>query len=698
MGSTPVNLIGSFYANLQYDYEDFCISANYPETTLDSVRKGFDWILSQHALDPLFALRTLPSIGKAIEKAVIGSTVLELPAGSIPIDSTGSTVLPEPFHGLFACVFHGDGTPSADFEGSYKSLSFKLLRQVFLAFSKVKDAECIASEEEEITNFYLRITSKPTIGTNPMFNSEVRVARTLLSHVLGDSEHDRPNGLCAELAQWDTIPFGKHGPGAVCGKEQGARKWDFESIPGMMEDIFQTQPGDPVMVPYSRYGEQKAATLGYSRLAIVPKDFRKHRLICIEPKELMFAQQGLMQVITQRVHAHPLARKAIDFRRQGLSQRLCRNDSFATIDLADASDRLSVKLARLLLPRDAFKLLCHCRSRGILLGDRVVDNYQTLFTMGNALCFPIETLVFWSLSLAAMITRDLGGQLEKFYADPIGFAAHYRLRVFGDDIIVPKWAFEDVCLTLENAGFVVNAQKSCSDTPIREACGAYWYSGDDVTITRFQYQFLANPLVWISWLENSRELYNNGFYKSADVIHNILDKQFSAPRHFLNRKVLIDGTTYRYNWDLQRVEYCVPVPVKDRSESLRGHYGLYAWFTGQATLGNIPNVGLKTTMEWKPADGVVTPMTRQDVESEDLSAENIRDEVEQAQEYLLLEWKKYYKGSNNSEFREWMARDLFIALDFSVEAVLRKIAPYSSAAMTNLIGRKLRDWLGFEGK
>jgi len=697
MGSTPVNLIGSFYANLQYDYEDFCISANYPETTLDSVRSGFEWILSQHALDPLFAVRTLPSIGKAIEKAVIGSTRLELPAGSIPIDTTGSTVLPEPFHGFFACVFHGDGTPSMDFEGSYKSLSYKLLRQVFLAFSKVKDAECIATEDEEITTFIDRITTKPIIGQkDPLSNSVFRVARILLSHVLGDSEHERPNGLCAELAQWDSIPFGKHGPGAVCGKEQGARKWDFQSIPGIGTDIFQTQPGDPVMVPYYVYGDSKAETLGYSRLAIVPKDFRKHRLICIEPKELMFAQQGLMQVITQRVHAHPLACKAIDFRRQGLSQRLCRNDSFATIDLADASDRLSVRLARLLLPRDAFKLLCRYRSRGILLGDRVVDRYQTLFTMGNALCFPIETLVFWSLSLAAMITRDLGDRLEKFYADPVGFAGHYRLRVFGDDIIVPRWAFDDVCLTLENAGFVVNAQKSCSNTPVREACGAYWFSGDDVVITRFQYQFLNSPLVWISWLENSRELYDNGFYKTANVIHDILDKQFSAPRHLLNRKVLIDGTTYRYNWDLQRVEYCVPVPVKDRSESLRGHLGLYAWFTGQATLGNIPNVGLKTTMEWKPADGVVTPMTSQDADLEALSPYDVRDEVEEAQECLLLEWKKHYEGNDNSEFHEWMARDLFIALDFSVEAVLRKIAPHSSAAMTRLIGRKLRGWLGFE--
>jgi len=127
MGKNPTNLIGSFYASLSCDTRNFCISANYPETTLDSIAEGFNWILRRHALDPLFALSDLPAIGKAIEKAVISRSRLELPAG-IPIDRTGSTLLPEPFLDLFLDIFHGDGTPRQDFDGSTQPVSYMLLR------------------------------------------------------------------------------------------------------------------------------------------------------------------------------------------------------------------------------------------------------------------------------------------------------------------------------------------------------------------------------------------------------------------------------------------------------------------------------------------------------------------------------------------------------------------------------------------
>jgi len=284
-----------------------------------------------------------------------------------------------------------------------------------------------------------------------------------------------------------------------------------------------------------------------------------------------------------------------------------------------------------------------------------------------------------------MIDGDLGGRLDRFYADPIGFALHYRLRVFGDDIVVPQRYFDDVCATLKSAGFVVNAQKSCSHTPVREACGAYWYSGEDVTITRFQYQFLSTPLIWISWLENAQDLYSRGFYETAEKIQSILNKQFGTPGHLFGQKVLIDGTTYRFNWEYQRIEYCVPSPAKEGTEDLRGHDGLYAWLTGQATRGNIPvHNPHKIVMEWKPADEVVTPMIRLDTASR---AKSTSPELPiESQTVALRLWNQIgmqRRGSLNDSlvWHDWMLVDLLEHYNLDVDELQRKIEALTEAKL-----------------
>jgi len=59
-----------------------------------------------------------------------------------------------------------------------------------------------------------------------------------------------------------------------------------------------------------------------------------------------------------------------------------------------------------------------------------------------------------------------------------------RVRVFGDDIIVPRDNVLSVVHELENFGFRVNVRKSFWTGRFRESCGREYYDGEDVSIVR----------------------------------------------------------------------------------------------------------------------------------------------------------------------------------------------------------------------
>lgn len=397
--------------------------------------------------------------------------------------------------------------------------------------------------------------------------------------------------LAAPVEQFASFPFGCHGPGAVEDGARGRDKWYFNHFAGISDRIYQSSRG---------YLTQSGLEgLPFSKLAVVPKDFRGHRLICVEPKEFMFYQQGLMRVITQLVHNHWLTGRCIDFNNQVKSQRLSRNPRYATIDLKDASDLISLRLARTLLPREIFRLITVARSQGIQTPDGdVVAPYHTFLTMGNALCFPMQTLLFWSLSLATMISDD---HLEHIVSTPsklLSFIYKNKIRVFGDDIIVPKRNFESVCTTLSRCGLAVNAAKSCCNTPVRESCGSWYYHGIDCRIVRLKAHKAGKESEWISLFDAARQLYMSGFSKASEAILTHLDVFLPVPRGFgwVPGPRNPGASNYRYNSNYQRVEVRIPVLVGERPDVLTGEVGLYSYFTGKGSRA-APHCDL-TQVEW----------------------------------------------------------------------------------------------------
>lgn len=543
--------------------------------------------------------------GKAFELAIITNQPLRLPV-SVFNKKRAGTALPELGFFLWSRVFHvATGQPllsyragqrlfetyereelstepsftnrlSSDELNSY-GLAVWFLRQTLLIHSKRTDLPTIAVEQEEVDGFVERIQSKPEI-TLP--NYVLRSAREYLRRILLCEDQER---LAAPIEQWLSNPFGRHGPGAVYSGEVGKEKWEFC-------DSYTAWITHPEFIEPTT-----EKSISKCRLSVVPKDFRKHRLICIEQKEMMFYQQGLRAVVEYLVHSNPLSAQSICYYDQSRNYKLSKRLDNATIDLRDASDLVSRRLCKMLFPKEIYKLLVNGRSARVELpsGDSVA--YESMYTMGNALCFTIETLVFAAL-VAASISCYSGKSLDK---------CARLFSVFGDDIIVKTEYFEYVSHILQRAGLSLNTGKSCFNTLIRESCGSWFVGGLDARIFRPATMQIVSDIDWISWFQVIRNLADMGLLTTAANLSALLSEYHPVPigyfgipgdRNYIKRYRSKNGVKYyRYNVQLQREEVLLPGYVPGRSSRLTGKKAIYAYFTGQGTQFLQGN---KTTLQW----------------------------------------------------------------------------------------------------
>lgn len=528
----------------------------------------------------------LGALGKAFERALITGTPF---TWDVTVYESAPRGLPVFLGSLFSKVLYLDGTPIlgynalqavySDVDGFLYPVPREVLRsyadpivcirQVLLFYSKVEDLPVLASEDEEVRAFVTRVTvGKPVILQHR--TGILHDARKALRRVLMDGDE-----LHASIAQWIDNPFGAHGPGAVFDGSKGKDKWRFSGYAGVDERIFDSQyqhisVADPLDLATSE-------TLK-SRLSIVPKDFRAHRLICIECKEAMFAQQGLWKVLETVIATSACVSGCIDFRDQTKSFMMSREvDKYTTIDLKDASDGISLELARLLFPGEFFKLITRYRARTIVLPDgEEVHSYRTLFTMGNALCFPIQSLLFWALG-AGVLSRKGGYSLEDLRG---------RLRVFGDDIIIESKYATELCTVLSEAGLSVNLQKYCHNTPVRESCGSWYYGSIDARITKTRVLKPQQLRDWVSVVSTARILHERGFSAAATALLKCIQEIYPVPYGALGLPGQWDckKNTTRYNIHLQRLEVCIPVLRPEaRFSHLDGLVGLYSYFTNHGS-------------------------------------------------------------------------------------------------------------------
>ncbi|DAD50607.1 RNA-directed RNA polymerase [ssRNA phage Gerhypos.1_37] len=211
-----------------------------------------------------------------------------------------------------------------------------------------------------------------------------------------------------------------------------------------------------------------------ARVCLVPKDSRGPRIISCEPAELLYIQQGLMKKLYRCLETSPLTAGQVNFTDQSINQQLAESSSltgeYATIDLSDASDRVSLDLIRAVFPPRWVEALEACRSESTILPDGRVVKLKKFAPMGSSCCFPVEALVFWT---CAQATRRI-----------LSPNSRVKMYVYGDDIIVPSSFYEETVCGLETIGLKVNRSKSFFDGPFRESCGGEYHRGVDVTPVR----------------------------------------------------------------------------------------------------------------------------------------------------------------------------------------------------------------------
>jgi hypothetical protein len=214
-------------------------------------------------------------------------------------------------------------------------------------------------------------------------------------------------------------------------------------------------------------------TVVSSKLSFVPKNRDTMRSICVEPSVNMFFQLGLGSLLEGRLKSH----SGIDLATQpGKNRRLACigsiDGSYATIDLASASDTISLNLLKEVLPAQFYELLLKLRCGSTTYQKQSFDLHM-VSTMGNGFTFPLQTIIFSACVEAVYGCFDI--PIEHPFGDSLG-----NYGVFGDDIICRTEMYRHVCRCLGLLGFTVNAAKSFSEGPFRESCGEDYFNGVNI--------------------------------------------------------------------------------------------------------------------------------------------------------------------------------------------------------------------------
>jgi len=309
----------------------------------------------------------------------------------------------------------------------------------------------------------------------------------------------------------------KHGPGAV--SERGwETKYDFPNWPRKLGLWF----------PYEWFGSGSLDPESFpadvdppSRLVAVPKTQKGPRLICCEPIANQWMQQGIWRWLRRRIPKTTLGR-SISFESQERQREWALSASHnrlrATLDLSAASDRLSTRLVEYVFQGSELLDGFHA-SRTRAMEQTLSDEFPKLTklrkfaTMGSALTFPVESIVFTILCVFAM--RLYEGREYDFRNWKADFD---RVRVFGDDIIVPNHVYGITKFVLHECGLLVNTRKSFKGVSFRESCGMDAFRGVDVTPARYRKPYDGSPASTAALIEYSNNLFKKGMWNASEQV------------------------------------------------------------------------------------------------------------------------------------------------------------------------------------
>jgi len=349
------------------------------------------------------------------------------------------------------------------------------------------------------------------------------------------------------IANFEILP--KHGPGSTADRLKGNQKYNQTEWTDRLEKVF---PAGSFLLPSWKHidnldrinwlepGQERPV-----RVVLVPKTLKTPRIIAIEPTAMQYAQQGILEAFEKAILTDDNAKNLIQWKSNVPNQNLALLGSqfgeLATLDLSEASDRVSNQLVRTMFRNhphlDDAVDATRSRKAEVLAGDeKKIIRLAKFASMGSALCFPMESLVFMTVifygiekELMRPLTID---DVKSFYG---------QVRTYGDDIIVPVRYVRSVVSSLETFGFKVNASKSFWTGYFRESCGKDYFMGEDVSVVRVRRVFPTqqnDAQEIISTVSLRNQLYKRGLWKTVRFLDNLVEGVIPFPAVGENSPIL----------------------------------------------------------------------------------------------------------------------------------------------------------------
>jgi hypothetical protein len=330
---------------------------------------------------------------------------------------------------------------------------------------------------------------------------------------------------------YDGTLLPKHGPGATADKLVGNEKWLLSEWTDRLESIFPV--GEYLHANDLIYRDSEESIVFRApederpvKVILVPKTQATPRVIAIEPTCMQFVQQAFMRSLVLGLESSATSKEFVGFTDQEPNQRLAAlgscGDGLATLDLSEASDRVANWLVEELFADFPHFLegIQACRSTRASLPDGSVIHLVKFASMGSALTFPIEAMVFTAICLESVLrVRSLPLNAKSLRS------LRGMVRVYGDDIIVPVDCAEQVADDLETFGFKVNRHKSFWTGEFRESCGKEYWRGRDVSHVKVRTEFpadLRSATEVVSTSSTRNQLFEAGFVDAVDFFDEIL--------------------------------------------------------------------------------------------------------------------------------------------------------------------------------
>lgn len=577
-----------------------------------------------------FLTITLPSFAKAFERCLELESIDPKLFPAFSKTRGSSRRIPRFLSGIVSMVFdHRDGTlrPDASIE------AIDAVRQLCLTFNKIKK-ECTDARKAKAAQAYLKCEEDLRLVRYSSWchrNDFDNIARIAFGSVFHDVQEN--------LFDSGLVP--KHGPGAVVEKLSGNAKYRLKS---WTKRLSRAMPPDNYVFSNSgawldgeRYleildkGQEKPV-----KVIFVPKTQKTPRVIAIEPTCMQYAQQAIMLALVPRIESDPVLGRSIHFTDSTINGSLARASSIhknlATLDMSEASDRVHAALVVAMFRNfpGLMQAIFACRSSHAKLPNGMIIPLKKFASMGSALCFPIESMVFYILCVLA------GLKVKGYHVSQANIeAVSASITVFGDDLIIPvAWRAMAESI-MESVGLRMNRSKSFSNGSFRESCGVDAYKGHLVTPVYIRTKMPSSRRdteELLSTVASQDLFYKKGYWITAGFMRDFIEDLYGPLPHVTDNSPVVGWKSFaqhytieRWNRVLHRFEiHGLTVKSKTKKDLLEGYDRLFKFHL------------LKAQQEI--ADLIVKPAYGQKFTSEPLEVATFEESTLRGSVYTKRRW------------------------------------------------------------